>query len=372
MSSLSSHPHSTPSPYTVSPMNLREHIKFPLPTQRDDEGCIIIGEVAQSHDGSLGMAHAFIDAIARAGADAVKFQTHIASAESTPGEPWRVKFSHQDATRYEYWKRMEFTEEQWLGLKRHADERGLLFLSSPFSLEAVELLERVGVPAWKVASGEVGNVPMFERMSATGLPMLLSSGMSGLDELDNAVHRVKQKNLPLAVLQCTTAYPCPPEKVGVNLIPEFRKRYSCAVGLSDHSGTIYPGLAAATLGIEILEVHVTLSVEMFGPDVPASLTTGELGQLIEGVRFIEKMKANPVDKNKAADETAPLRNLFTKSVVARSDLPGGIVLREEHLAVKKPGTGIPAARLPELLGTRLLRDIKADELLQDTDIERVK
>ncbi len=352
-------------------MNIRHHIKFPTSAQAQSDGCIVIGEVAQSHDGSLGTAHAFIDAIARAGADAVKFQTHIAAAESTPGEPWRVKFSQQDATRYDYWKRMEFTEEQWHGLKRHADDCGLLFLSSPFSLEAVEMLERVGVPAWKVASGEVSNMPMFERMSATGLPMFLSSGMSSLEEIDGVVRRVKQKDLPLAVLQCTTSYPCPPEKVGLNLIPEFRERYGCAVGLSDHSGTIYPGMAAATLGIEVLEVHVALSREMFGPDVPASLTTTEFAQLVEGVRFIEKMKANPVDKNRAADETAPLRNLFTKSVVARSDLSEGIILREEHLAAKKPGTGIPAARLPELIGTRLLRDIKADELLLDTDIERL-
>src|SRR5215813_11074319 len=149
--------------------------------------CLIVGEVAQAHDGSLGLAHAFIDAIAAAGADAVKFQTHIAAAESTPDEPWRVKFSPQDASRYEYWKRMEFTEEQWCGLKRHADEKGLLFLSSPFSLEAVDLLERVGVAAWKIASGEVGNAPMMDRIVGTKWPVLLSSGMSPLNELDDAV-----------------------------------------------------------------------------------------------------------------------------------------------------------------------------------------
>ncbi|MGC8917653.1 MAG: N-acetylneuraminate synthase family protein, partial [Thermoanaerobaculum sp.] len=112
---------------------------------------LVIAEVAQAHDGSLGLAHAFIDAAADAGASAIKFQTHIAAAESTLGEPWRVKFSPQDRTRYDYWRRMEFTEEQWVGLREHAEERGLYFLSSPFSVEAVELLERVGVAAWKVA-----------------------------------------------------------------------------------------------------------------------------------------------------------------------------------------------------------------------------
>lgn len=331
--------------------------------------CIIVGEVAQSHDGSLGMAHAFIDAIANAGADAVKFQTHIGAAESTPGEPWRVKFSLQDVTRYDYWKRMEFTEEQWHGLKTHADKRGLIFLSSPFSIEAVDLLIRVGVRAWKVASGEVTNAQMFGRMLATGLPILLSTGMSSLKEIDTVVELVRAHGVPLTVLQCTTAYPCPPEQVGLNLIPYFRERYGCAVGLSDHSGTIYSGLAAVTLGIEVLEVHVALNREMFGPDVPASVTTTELRQLVEGIRFIEKMKANPVDKDAMAAEMVSLRNLFTKSVVARVDLSAGTVLREEHLAVKKPGTGIPASRLPELIGHRLRRAVKADELLQEGDPE---
>jgi N-acetylneuraminate synthase len=329
--------------------------------------CLIIGEVAQAHDGSLGMAHSYIDAIAEAGADAVKFQTHIAAAESTPSEPWRVRFSTQDATRYDYWKRMEFSENQWRELKTHADQRGLQFLSSPFSVEAVDLLTRVGVAAWKVASGEVSNIPMFERMTATGLPILLSTGMSPLGEIDAAVERVKACGRPVTVLQCTSLYPCPPEKVGLNLIPFFRDRYNCPVGLSDHSGSIYPGLAAATLGIEVLEVHVTFSRRMFGPDVSVSVTTSELTQLVEGIRFIEKMRANPADKDNAAAETAPMRQLFTKSVVASIDLPPGTVLKEEHLAVKKPGTGIPAEQLPAVIGRTLRRPVKADQVLQDVD-----
>jgi N-acetylneuraminate synthase len=315
------------------------------------------------------MAHAFIDAIANAGADAVKFQTHIASAESTLAEPWRVKFSRQDATRYDYWRRMEFTEEQWLGLKQHADDRGLLFLSSPFSAQAVELLSRVGVAAWKVASGEVGNAPMLRLMAGTGLPILLSSGMSTLSEVDAAVDLVRSFQLPLAVMQCTSSYPCLPEKIGLNVIPLFRERYGCPIGLSDHSGTIYPGLAAATIGIEVLEVHVALSRDMFGPDVPVSLTPTELRQLVAGVRFIERMNANPVDKDRVAEDMSPLRSLFTKSVVAAVDLPAGTVLREKDLAVKKPGTGIPASRLSELIGMRVTRSLKADEQLRETELK---
>jgi N,N'-diacetyllegionaminate synthase len=332
------------------------------------EPCVIVAEVAQSHDGSLGMAHAFIDAIANAGADAVKFQTHIAAAESTPGEPWRIRFSRQDSTRYDYWRRMEFTEEQWRGLKEHAEQQGLIFLSSPFSIEAVELLTRIDIAAWKVASGEVNNTAMLERMAATGLPILLSTGMSPLSELDATVERIKASGLPLVVLQCTTAYPCPPERVGLNLLSFFRERYDCAVGLSDHTGTLYSGLAAATLGIQVLEVHVTLSREMFGPDVPASVTTAELRQLVEGIRFIEEMQAHPVDKDQIACEMGALRQTFTKSVVARESLPAGTVLREEHLTVKKPGTGIPAARLPQVIGRRLKRPVTADTLLSEVDL----
>jgi N,N'-diacetyllegionaminate synthase len=334
-----------------------------------DESCLIMGEVAQAHDGSLGMAHAYIDAIAHSGADAVKFQTHIADAESTPGEPWRVKFSPQDVTRYDYWKRMEFTEEQWCSLKHHADKRGLLFLSSPFSLESIELLKRVGVPAWKIPSGEVSNPLMLERIIATRLPILLSTGMSSLDEIDKTVNMIKTKDVPLAVLQCTTAYPCPPEKIGLNLISFFRQRYDCAVGLSDHSGSIYPGLAAASLGIEILEIHITFSREMFGPDIPASLTTTELRQLVKGIRLIERMRANPVDKDDMMKELESLRKIFTKSVVMRVALPKGTVLRKAHLTTKKPGTGIPASELSKLVGRRLCRDVEADELLQEDILE---
>jgi N-acetylneuraminate synthase len=351
-------------------MSFDDIIRSRLPAKsRQSRGCLIIGEVAQAHDGSLGFAHAYIDAIASAGADAVKFQTHIAAAESTPSEQFRVHFSKQDKTRYDYWKRMEFTEEQWAGLKQHADERGIAFLSSPFSLEAIELLERVGVAAWKVASGEVGNQGMFERISQSKLPIILSTGMSSLAEIDSAVERIKTRQLPLALLQCTTAYPCPPEKVGLNMLSFFRSRYDCAVGLSDHSGTIFPGLAAAALGCDVLEIHVTLSREMFGPDVPASVTTTELATLTQGIRAIETMLANPVDKDQFAADSQHLRQLFTRSWVARHDLPAGTVIADQHLALKKPGTGLPEEQKERILGKRLRRALRTDELLTEADFE---
>lgn len=331
--------------------------------------CLIIGEVAQTHDGSLGQAHAFIDAIANARADAVKFQTHIASAESTPDEPWRVKFSSQDATRYEYWQRMQFSKEQWAGLKEHAEDKGLLFLSSPFSIQAFELLDDIGVSVWKIASGEISNIQLIDRVIETRRPIILSSGMSDWEELDGAVNRIRRAENALAVLQCTSCYPCPPEKTGLNLLKEIRDRYGCPTGLSDHSGKVFAGLAAVTLGAEVLEVHVTLSREMFGPDVASSITTSELRQLVDGARTIEAIIANPVRKDSAAAEVTPLRSIFTKSVYSSRPLRKGTVLSAEHLVLKKPGTGIPAEQLPNLIGRKLLRSLRPDELLLLEDID---
>lgn len=350
--------------------SFREKCLSRLEGKRSAGNCLIIGEVAQSHDGSLGMAHAFIDAIAAAGADAVKFQTHIAAEESTPQEPWRIRFSPQDASRYQYWQRMEFSREQWLGLKQHADDAGVLFLSTPFSERAADMLAEIGMNVWKVASGEVSNLPLLKKVIASGHPVILSSGMSDWEELDRAVGLVRKNGNPLAVLQCTSSYPCPPEQVGINLLDEIRRRYDSPAGLSDHSGNIYAGLAAVTLGAEVLEVHVALSREMFGPDVPASVTTTELRQLVEGVRQIERMLASPVDKEEMAQELEPLRDLFTKSVVAGKDLPAGTELMPEHLKLKKPGTGLMASQLPALVGRRLRRDLRKDEFLFLQDVEQ--
>ncbi len=331
--------------------------------------CLVVAEVAQAHDGSLGQAHAFVDAIADAGADAVKFQTHIAAAESTPGEPWRVKFSRQDASRYDYWRRMEFSEAQWAELKKHADERNLKFLSSPFSVEAVELLSRVGVWAWKIASGELTNPAALSRMAQTKRPFILSTGMSTIAEIDEAVARIRKTGESLTVLQCTSSYPCPPEQVGLNLLEEFRKRYDCPVGLSDHTGSIFTGLAAAALGADMVEVHVTFSREMFGPDVPVSLTFPELRTLVDGSRAIVKMIENPVNKDATTARLEPMRKLFQKSVALRRPLTKGTVLSADDLTGKKPGTGIPVSRMHELIGKKLVRDVREDELLSWDDAD---
>ncbi len=332
------------------------------------KGCAVIAEVAQSHDGNLDAAHGYIDAIAGTGAQGVKFQTHIAAAESTPHEPWRVKFSDRDESRFDYWKRMEFSEEEWAALRAHAAEKGLIFVSSPFSDAAVDLLGRIGVDAWKVASGEVGTLPMLGKMVATGKPVLLSTGMSPWAEIDAAVEILRGGKGAFAVMQCTSIYPTPPEKTGLNVIPELRRRYDCAVGLSDHSGVIYPALAAAAQGIDVLELHVTFDRDGSEPDVPASVTFEALGQIMEGIRFVETARQSPVDKDAQARELEDLRAIFNKSIAAAADLAAGTVLAAEHLCLKKPGSGLSAACLEDVVGRALKRDVAKDGLLSEDDL----
>jgi N-acetylneuraminate synthase len=273
--------------------------------------CLVTAEIGQAHDGSLGTAHAYIDAVAKAKCNAVKFQVHIAEAESTTQEPFRVSLSGQDKTRHDYWRRMEFTIDQWKGLRDHALASNLEFLATPFSEDAIDLLTELDVPAWKVGSGDVTTLPMLEKMAKTGKMILLSSGMSTWNEMDEAVATIRGYHAPLGLYQCSTHYPCNPEDVGLNVMLQIRDRYKCPVGLSDHSGTIYAGLAAKTLGADLLEVHVVFSRECFGPDVKASLTTLELADLVKGVRFIEGMKT--VDKDLVAHGFGELRQALQKN-----------------------------------------------------------
>ncbi len=329
----------------------------------------IIAEVAQNHEGSLGQAHAFIDAVATTCADAIKFQTHIAEEESTPDEPFRVNFSYEDKTRYDYWKRMEFTSEEWSGLYQHATEKGLAFLSSPFSVKALEMLDRLGVPAWKLGSGEVFNWVLLQKAIITGKPIVLSTGLSVLEEIDVQVAAVQEHGNELLLMQCVTEYPAVPEHIDISLIPEYRQRYNCPVGISDHSATIYPALAAVTLGAAAVEVHVTLSKYMFGPDVKASVTLEQLQAIVEGSAFIHTMRQSRADRHHRTTEKDELKRIFSKSIYLSKDLDKGAIIKEDCISLKKPQAGIDAARYAEVLGKKMKSGRLQGTPLQWEDIE---
>lgn len=328
----------------------------------------IVADVAQAHDGSLGTAHAFIDIASRAGVDAIKFQTHLADAESSSEEPFRVHFSRQDSSRYEYWRRMEFSPEQWHGLAVHARENGLEFLSTPFSVEAADLLEKIGVAAWKVGSGDITNNLLLDRLIASKKPILLSSGMSSWGELDAAVTLVK-RHVPCMVYQCTTQYPCPPKLVGLGLIKDMMSRYQLPIGLSDHSGKTCFGIAAVAIGAASVEVHIAMSRESFGPDVPASLVPHELQQLVEGVRNVEEAIATPLDKDALSVSFQDMKAIFGRSLVTKLAIKRGQMVKQEYLTAKKPAIGIPPSAIDEVVGRKVRRDLPANHFITMEDIE---
>lgn len=328
----------------------------------------IIAEVGQAHDGSLGILHSYIDALAETGVDAVKFQTHIAEAESSKEEPFRVNFSYEDASRYDYWKRMSFTKEQWLEIKKHCEELGLEFISSPFSQAAVDLLEEIEVVRYKIGSGEVNNFLMLEKIAETGKPIILSSGMSSFSEIEQAVNFLRPFGNDLTILQCTTSYPTPPERIGLNVIGELKERFpDLKIGLSEHTAKIYTGIAAVALGADVLEFHAVFDRRMFGPDAKSSLEIDEIKQLVEGVRFLEKSLNNPVDKSDNSSYSG-LKKIFEKTLAVNKDLCVGHVISFDDLEAKKPaGMGLAASEFRAVIGKVLKREKKNRDFLQSED-----
>ena len=320
----------------------------------------VIAEAGMNHDGSLGNAIRMVEVAAEAGADAVKFQLHDAEAESTRDAPSPPYFQHE--SRWDYFRRTAFTDEQWGALREACDDAGIEFVCAPFSLEALERLERIGVARWKIGSGEVTNLDLIRAVATTGKPVLVSSGMSSWAELDAAVEAAGEN---VTVLQCTSEYPTPPERVGLNLLAELRERYGKPVGLSDHSLGPYACFAAVALGATVVEKHFTLSKEMYGPDAALALEPHELEAFVDGIREIEEILASPVDKDAEARELAEMKRVFEKSVVTTTDIPAGAPIEREMLAAKKPGTGIPAARLDDVVGRRAAVTIAADTVLTE-------
>ena len=311
----------------------------------------------------MGLAKCFIQAAANCGIDAVKFQTHIFEAESLPDAPNPPYFS--DETRQEYFDRVGFNQETWQKLKVYAEKQCKVdFLSSPFSLEAVDLLESIGVNAYKIASGEVTNLPLLAKIAGTGKSVLLSSGMSSWSELDEAVETLTNFGCrDLVILQCTSEYPCPPEAAGLNVMLELKKRYDLPVGLSDHTTGSAVSIAAVAMGASVIEKHFTLSNQMYGPDAKFSMTPSEFKMMVEGIRDVEAALAIEIDKDQKAASLRAMRDTFQKSVVAKLEIEAGTILEAHHLAYKKPGTGIQANRFKDLIGKKTIKKIQKNKMI---------
>lgn len=330
----------------------------------------IIAEIGNTHEGSLGLAKQFIRIASECGVDAVKLQTHIFDAESLPDAPNPPYF--KDETRKEYFERTSFTLEQWKELKRYAEEDLKIdFFSSPFSLEAVDLLEEVGISTYKIASGEVNNIPLLEKIAATGKRVLLSSGMSSWVEIDKAVETLQSNGCKeLVVLQCTSEYPCPPEESGLNVIDEIRQRYdNIEIGYSDHTLGVAVPLAAVIKGATVIEKHFTLSKKMYGSDAMNSTEPEEFKRLVDEIRQIELALNNNVNKDEKVKSLKNMKITFEKSIVSACTIKQSAIIESSMLVYKKPGDGIPASKYKQVIGKKLKKTVEKDHKFIWEDFE---
>lgn len=332
----------------------------------------IIAEIGNSHEGSVGLAKCFIQEAAKCGVDAVKFQTHLFDCESLPDAPNPPYF--KDESRRDYFERTGFSLREWKLLKEFAEKHMRVeFLSSPFSIEAVDLLERVGVRTYKIASGEVNNLPLLIRIARTGKKVLLSSGMSSWDELDESVSTLKDNGCKeLILLQCTSEYPCPSEHAGLNILKDMQDRYHIPVGFSDHTLGIAISIAAVCSGASVIEKHFTLSKSMYGPDARFSVVPEEMKALVENIRSVEKALGNKIDKDANVATLTRMKTIFEKSIVTACDISADTILEEKHLAYKKPGDGVPARMFREILGIKIMNDIPANTKLEWSMIDTAR
>ena len=319
---------------------------------------MIIAEIGSAHDGDINKALALVKRASSSGADIIKFQMHIADEETLIDAPSPSYFKKEK--RFDYFKRTAFTLKNWKRIKKFCEKLGKEFLCSPFSEKAVDQLEILKVKKYKVPSGELTNISLLEKLKKTKKHIILSTGMSSWNEIDIAV-RILKKNF--SILQCSSIYPCPSEKVGINVIQELKKKYNCPVGFSDHTLGFSAAFAAASNGATIIEKHFTLSRKMYGSDAKNSMEPREFSFLVKNIKEIWKIMNNPVDKNNL-NEYKDMKRVFEKSVVASRDLKANSIIKKKDILFKKPGTGIRAINYKSLIGKKLIKDIKKNSLLK--------
>jgi len=305
----------------------------------------IIVEIGNVHEGSLGIAKSLIDMVSASKADIVKFQMHLAEFEGYIDEPFRVNFSDQDASRYEYWNRVSFTSKHWRHLSEYSDSKNLEFMCTPFSREAAEtLLEETSVKRWKVGSGDACNFPLIDFLASTGLPLVISTGLISETEIDRLVTRLDNLGVltTTTLMHCVSQYPTPLEKSSLHLISTL-KSAGCRVGLSDHSGDYMVGMIGLSMGIDLLEVHITPHELFFGPDVSSSLTTNEISTL---VAFRNKLATigsfRSITRDDLYVEAEDIRYLFRKGIYWGRDLAKGEQVNFKDLIFRKPCKGMDA------------------------------
>jgi sialic acid synthase SpsE len=329
----------------------------------EGQPCYIIAEAGVNHNGDPALARKLIDIAADAGADAVKFQKRTPSEILTAAaleRPYTVPTS-LGATYGEHRERLELSADDFRGLLAHARERGITLLASAWDNTSVDFLDDLGIPAYKVASADCSNLPLIDYTARKGKPMLISTGMSDLSEVDEAVETARRHTDQIVLFQCTSTYPADNDQLNLRVILTYKARYGCVVGYSGHERGLAPTEAAVAIGANVVERHFTIDRTMIGPDHAASLEPMGLQRLVRNIRNIEKALGAPEKRMLEAER--PVRDRLAKSVVARADIPAGTQITAAMLTVKGPGTGLKPRTIPMLVGVVAESAIPGDTLV---------
>lgn len=328
-------------------------------------GVYIIAEAGVNHNGSLDLACRLVDAAKAAGADCIKFQTFRAQnlVSRNAGKADYQKDTTGDGSQADMLTKLELSYDAFSRLKQYCEEVGITFLSTPFDLESAAFLDQLGVPFWKIPSGEVTNLPYLEALAKTGRPVVMSTGMCEMDEIEAALRVLREhETSDIRLLHCNTEYPTPFADVNLRAMETMRNAFGVEVGYSDHTKGIEVPIAAAALGATIIEKHFTLDRNMDGPDHKASLEPEELAAMVSAIRNIEQALGSG-EKTASPSERKNIA-VARKSIVAKRSIKAGERLTEDNLTVKRPGSGISPMRWGDVLGTAAIRDFEEDEMIE--------
>ncbi len=327
----------------------------------------IIAEAGDNHNGDFDTAIKLVDAAVDAGADCVKFQTFITEnviSKFAEKADYQKENTGSNESQFDMVKKLELSFEQFRAIKQYCEKRGILFLSTPFDLDSILFLEEINIPFWKIPSGEITNLPYLEKIARTGKKIILSTGMSTMDEIKNAIEILKKNGSgEITLLHCNTEYPTPFEDVNLLAMKTLQETFQVNVGYSDHTQGIEIPIAAVAMGATVIEKHFTLDKNMEGPDHKASLEPNELKQMVVSIRNIEQAVGNGI-KQPSPSEKKNI-DIARKSIVAKCDIKKGEVLSEDNLYIKRPGNGISPMRWYDIIGTKAVRDFKEDELIEE-------
>jgi len=335
------------------------------------EPVFTIAEAGVNHNGDIELAKKLVDIAVEAGADAIKFQTFKAEEVVTKDAPkadYQVKNTKSNQSQYEMIKKLELSEDEFKKLYKYARKKGIIFLSTPFDFESADFLEELGIPAFKVSSTDLTNLPFLEYIAEKGRPIILSTGMGTLGEIEEAVNTIKNAgNDDIILLHCITSYPAKFDSLNLKAIQTLREAFKLSVGFSDHSLGVYAPIAAVSLGAVVIEKHFTLDKSLPGPDHKASLNPEELKEMIKGIRLIEKALGDGIKSPTTEEEE--IKKVARRSIIARVDIPKGAIITKDMITFKRPGTGLLPKYYSEIIGKRSRRNIRVDELIYWWDVE---